>query len=322
MTHYLPWRPGARDLTAIGVAVPGIRDRLAPDGELQVDTPTAMVGYWKDDAATRAKFDGPWLRSGDLACRGRGRAPAHHRARRRAHQPGWREDRARSRSRAPSARTPTSWRRRSSGCRTATWARSSAPPSSRAPAARSTRRSSAASSRSASPTTSRPEELRFLSTLPRNPSGKVLRDEVRRLLTKVEVPERHLRPGRQRHGIQDQRRLSRRPPEAAARRVLRRRAHRGSRELRGLRAHPALLGHVDLRLREGPGSAAHAGPRIVSIDGDPCHPFWSFPATKEDLLDNILVARQVSRVSPAAGYATIGRDELAALYVVSTALEA
>jgi aromatic ring hydroxylase len=62
-------------------------------------------------------------------------------------------------------------------------------------------------------------------------------------------------------------------------------------------------------------------PRIVSIDGAPCHPFWSFPATKEDLLDNILVARQVSRVSPAAGYATIGRDELAALYVVSSALK-
>ena len=54
-------------------------------------------------------------------------------------------------------------------------------------------------------------------------------------------------------------------------------------------------------------------PRIVSIDGEPCHPFWSIPATKEDLLDNIMVARQVSRVSPAAGYATIGRDELAAL---------
>ncbi len=61
-------------------------------------------------------------------------------------------------------------------------------------------------------------------------------------------------------------------------------------------------------------------PRIVSIDGEPCHPFWSIPATKDDLLDNILVARQVSRVSPAAGYATIGRDELAALYVVSSTL--
>ena len=61
--------------------------------------------------------------------------------------------------------------------------------------------------------------------------------------------------------------------------------------------------------------------RAVSIDGARCHPFWSFPATREDLLDNILVARQVSRVSPAAGYATIGRDELAALYVVGSALK-
>ena len=70
VTHYLPWRPGVRDLTAIGVPVPGIRDRLTPDGELQVDTPTAMVGYWQDDSATRARFDGPWLRTGDLARRG------------------------------------------------------------------------------------------------------------------------------------------------------------------------------------------------------------------------------------------------------------
>ena len=67
MTHYLPWRPGDRDLTAIGVAVPGVRDRLAPGGELQVLTPTAMIGYWRDPAATREKLDGQWLRTGDLA---------------------------------------------------------------------------------------------------------------------------------------------------------------------------------------------------------------------------------------------------------------
>jgi len=60
--------------------------------------------------------------------------------------------------------------------------------------------------------------------------------------------------------------------------------------------------------------------RAVSIDGAPCHPFWAFPRTKEELLDNLLVAKCVSRVSPAAGYATIGRDELAALYVVSWAM--
>jgi acyl-CoA synthetase (AMP-forming)/AMP-acid ligase II len=67
MTHYLPWRPGPRDLTAVGVAVPGIRDRIAPGGELQVDTPTAMAGYWNNPEATREKFDDPWLRTGDLA---------------------------------------------------------------------------------------------------------------------------------------------------------------------------------------------------------------------------------------------------------------
>jgi acyl-CoA synthetase (AMP-forming)/AMP-acid ligase II len=67
LTHYLPWRTGFRDLTAIGVAVAGIRDRIVPGGELQVDTPTAMVGYWRDEAATREKFDGSWLRTGDLA---------------------------------------------------------------------------------------------------------------------------------------------------------------------------------------------------------------------------------------------------------------
>ena len=61
--------------------------------------------------------------------------------------------------------------------------------------------------------------------------------------------------------------------------------------------------------------------RTVSVDGKPCHPFWAFPRTREELLDNILVARQVSRVSPAAGYATIGRDLLAALYVVAWAMK-
>jgi acyl-CoA synthetase (AMP-forming)/AMP-acid ligase II len=67
VTHYLPWRRGVRDLTAIGVAVPGVTDRIVAGGELEVQTPTAMAGYWNDAAATREKFDGPWLRTGDLA---------------------------------------------------------------------------------------------------------------------------------------------------------------------------------------------------------------------------------------------------------------
>ncbi len=54
-----------------------------------------------------------------------------------------------------------------------------------------------------------------------------------------------------------------------------------------------------------------------ALGGDPCHPFWQIPATVDDLMANIKVARRVAQVSPTAGYATIGRDELAALYAVS-----
>jgi acyl-CoA synthetase (AMP-forming)/AMP-acid ligase II len=70
MTHYLPWRPGPRDLAAIGVAVPGTLDRVTADGELQVVSPTVMRGYWRDAEATRRRFDGAWLRTGDVARRG------------------------------------------------------------------------------------------------------------------------------------------------------------------------------------------------------------------------------------------------------------
>ena len=70
ITHYLPWRPGPRDLGAIGIAAPGTRDRISADGELQVASPTVMMGYWNDETATRAKFDGTWLRTGDLATEG------------------------------------------------------------------------------------------------------------------------------------------------------------------------------------------------------------------------------------------------------------
>jgi acyl-CoA synthetase (AMP-forming)/AMP-acid ligase II len=36
-------------------------------GELCLSTPTAMVGYWRDEQATAAAFHGRWLRTGDLA---------------------------------------------------------------------------------------------------------------------------------------------------------------------------------------------------------------------------------------------------------------
>ena len=36
----------------------------------------------------------------------------------------------------------------------------------------------------------------------------------------------------------------------------------------------------------------HVDRRPGSVDGQPCHPFWSFPGIPEELLDNILVARR------------------------------
>jgi len=70
VTHYLPWLPVPRDLSAIGIATPGTADRITESGELQVDSPTVMRGYWNDPEATRAKMDGKWLRTGDAALRG------------------------------------------------------------------------------------------------------------------------------------------------------------------------------------------------------------------------------------------------------------
>jgi acyl-CoA synthetase (AMP-forming)/AMP-acid ligase II len=37
------------------------------DGELQVRGNSLMTGYWRNDPATAAAFDGPWFRTGDIA---------------------------------------------------------------------------------------------------------------------------------------------------------------------------------------------------------------------------------------------------------------
>jgi len=55
--------------TDVGVAVPGTLDRISASGELLVRSPTAMLGYYRDAAATDKKFEDGWLRTGDIATR-------------------------------------------------------------------------------------------------------------------------------------------------------------------------------------------------------------------------------------------------------------
>ncbi|MCP3102341.1 acyl--CoA ligase [Myxococcus sp. K15C18031901] len=52
---------------ATGHPVGGLVVRLGPDGELWVRGEQVMLGYLGDDAATRAKVEDGWLRTGDLA---------------------------------------------------------------------------------------------------------------------------------------------------------------------------------------------------------------------------------------------------------------
>lgn len=67
---------GERRPGSVGREVPGVRSRVVDDaglpvaagvvGELQVQTPGMMSGYWRNPDATVASFDGPWFRTGDV----------------------------------------------------------------------------------------------------------------------------------------------------------------------------------------------------------------------------------------------------------------
>jgi long-chain acyl-CoA synthetase len=50
----------------VGRPLPGVELRVAGDGEVLVRSPGNFVGYLSDEAATRAAFDGDWLKTGDL----------------------------------------------------------------------------------------------------------------------------------------------------------------------------------------------------------------------------------------------------------------
>jgi aromatic ring hydroxylase len=57
-----------------------------------------------------------------------------------------------------------------------------------------------------------------------------------------------------------------------------------------------------------------AGP---DLNGEECHVFWHMATSKDDLIQNLWAARRLSERSPLSGYASIGRDELQALLIVS-----
>jgi 4-hydroxybutyryl-CoA dehydratase/vinylacetyl-CoA-Delta-isomerase len=57
-----------------------------------------------------------------------------------------------------------------------------------------------------------------------------------------------------------------------------------------------------------------AGP---DLNGEQCHVFWHMATSSDDLLHNLRAAKLLSERSPLSGYASIGRDELQSLLIVT-----
>jgi long-chain acyl-CoA synthetase len=53
-------------LGTVGKPIPKVEVRLDPDGEVLVRGPGVMLGYYKDEAANAAVFEGDWYRTGDI----------------------------------------------------------------------------------------------------------------------------------------------------------------------------------------------------------------------------------------------------------------
>ncbi|GAA4479599.1 long-chain fatty acid--CoA ligase [Rhodococcus olei] len=58
--------PGAQRIGSVGQPLGGNAVRIAEDGEIELRGGVVFGGYWNNDTATAAVFDGPWFRTGDL----------------------------------------------------------------------------------------------------------------------------------------------------------------------------------------------------------------------------------------------------------------
>ncbi len=59
-------RPDAIRIGSVGQPIPGCGVRIAADGEVELSGAHIFVGYWNNDADTKAVFDDGWFRSGDV----------------------------------------------------------------------------------------------------------------------------------------------------------------------------------------------------------------------------------------------------------------